>query len=394
MNTTQLMDQGTEFARNLKLKDAENCFSKVLSMDPRSSDAIIWLGRIAFIQGDTEKGDRLLDEAISINSAEPQALTFRGISELEKGDTVKALEYFSKAEASNPRLEIHGYFARCYSLLGRKQEAEQAAQKAIQMNPQDTLGHYELACICADQGKVVDALKHLVASVNSNPLFVKGYFALGALLALAGKPEEAIDVYRKGLQYVPDAHLLREQLCGLLASQGMFQEAIDETYECIRRRNSYDDHLRLGLYSVILGQFETAEKAFLKALELNPQNWEAHYNLGELYSAANLVEEARLQYESALSKGEDEWKPYNGMGVWILQNGQNRNDAIPFFQKANELDKSRPEPLMNLALTFASLREWDIAKSHCNKIMQTAPSESKYYKEAERLVLAIDSENF
>ena len=393
MNTTQLMDQGTELARNLKLKDAEKCFSKVLSMDPRSSDAIIWLGRIAFIQGETEKGDRLLDEAISINPAESRALTFRGISQLEKGDTVKALEYFSKAEESNPHLEIQGYVARCYSLLGRKQEAEQAAQKAIQMNPQDTLAHYELACIRADQGNVVDALKHLVASINSNPLFVKGYFALGGLLTLAGKAEEAIDVYRKGLQYVPDAHLLREQLCGLLAAQCMFQEAINETHECILRRNFFEDHLRLGVYSVILGQFEIAEKAFLQALELNPENWEAHYNLGELYSAANLVEEAHQQYESALSKGKNEWKPYNGMGVWILQNGQNRNDAIPFLQKANKLDKSRPEPLMNLALTFASLREWDLAKSHCNAIMQNAPSESKYYKEAERLILAIDSEN-
>jgi tetratricopeptide (TPR) repeat protein len=260
------------------------------------------------------------------------------------------------------------------------------------MNSNDTLAHYELACIRAAQERVADALKHLIASINGNPLFVKGYFVLGGLLTVAGKPEEAIDVYRKGLQYVPDAHLLREQLSGLLAAKGMFQEAISETHECIRRRKSYDDHLRLGIYSVISGQFEIAEKAFLKSLELNPENWEAHYNLGELYSAANLGKESREQYESAISKGKNEWKPYNGMGTWILRNGQNPKEAIPFFQKANQLDSSRPEPHMNLALTFASSREWDAAKGQCNALMQKVPSDSRYFMEAERLLHAIDSE--
>jgi tetratricopeptide (TPR) repeat protein len=221
---------------------------------------------------------------------------------------------------------------------------------------------------------------------------VKGYFTLGALLAAAKQTKEAIDVYRKGLSYVPDAHILREQLCTLLFAEGMFQEAVDETNECIRRRNSYEDYLRLGFYQIVLGKFEDAEKAFLKSIELNTDDWEAHYNLGELYSAANLVNEAKNQYEAALSKGQQEWKPYNGMGIWILRNGKDLQNAISHFEKANELSKSRPEPLMNLALAFASLRDWNQAKNHCERVMQTVPAGSKYFMEADRLRTSINAE--
>ena len=38
-----------------------------------------------------------------------------------------------------------------------------------------------------------------------------------------------------------------------------------------------------------LREFETAEKAFLKSIQLNPQSWEGHYNLAELYMSAKLI---------------------------------------------------------------------------------------------------------
>ncbi len=392
MNNTQLIEEGTKFVGNLKLKDAEECFSKVLSMDPRSTDAIIWLGRIALIQGENEKGDRLLDQVISLNPSDTQALTLRGVSELEKGKSANAIDYLLKAININPELQIYGHLARCYSLSGKRIEAQQAAQKALQMNPHDTLAHYELACILADQGKTTDALSHLVDSINSNPLFVKGYFALGTILTMAKKAKAAIDIYRIGLENVPDAHVLRERLCEVLAVENRMEEAIVEANECIRRRNSYADHLRLGLYSIIVGEFEVAEKAFLKSLELNSENWEAHYNLGELYSAANLFDEARVQFESALSKGKEEWKAQNAMGVWMLRSGKNPKDAESYFKKANELDATRPEPVMNLALVYASLHDWDTAKSYCTQLRRTVPAGSKYFTEAERLFEAINSE--
>ncbi|HSE41908.1 MAG TPA: tetratricopeptide repeat protein [Acidobacteriota bacterium] len=392
MNAAQLMEEGINFVRNFNLKDAEECFWRVLAIDSYSAEAIIWLGRIAYMQGEVEKGDRLMDKVLSMNPVEAQALALRGISEVEKGNPTKALEFLNRAEESDSKLQIYGFIARCYSLLDKSNDAEQAALKALQMNAQDTLAHYELASILASRGNMAQALSHLVSSINSNPLFAKGYFALGALLAAAGKTKEAIDVYRKGLSYVPDAHILREQLCTLLFAEGMFQEAVDETNECIRRRNSYEDYLRLGFYQLVLGKFEDAEKAFLKSIELNTEDWEAHYNLGELYSAANLVNESRNQYEAALSKGQQEWKPYNGMGIWILRNGNNPNEAITHFKKANELEKSRPEPLMNLALTYASIRDWNQAKNHCDLVMQRVPSNSKYFIEADSLRAAINAE--
>jgi tetratricopeptide (TPR) repeat protein len=392
MNTQQFIEEGTQLVGKLQLAEAEKRFANALEMEPGSSTPLIWLGRIALIQGQIDKANQLLDQAIANSPQNGEALMMRGFCELEKGNADNALQFFLKAQKSNPELQVYGPVARCYSLLEKPVDAEKAARKALEMNPHDSQAHFELASILSDRNQPVEALSHLVNAINSNPLFVKGYLALGSAFTLSGKTDEAIEVYRKGLAFMPNAHVLRDQLCALLAMKGDITSAMAQANECVRRRNHYGDHLRLGLYALLAGKFEIAEEAFLKSIELNPQSWEGHYNLAELYTTANLTEEARIQYESALNKGADEWKPYNGMGLWILRNMQNAQEATAYFQKAKDLAPSRPEPLLNLALASAASRNWESAKGYCETLMQIVPRESKSFQEAERLIDAIESE--
>jgi protein O-GlcNAc transferase len=393
MNATQLIEEGKQFAAKLELENAEAKFNKVLNSDPGSIDARIWLGKVALMKGQSEVASNFLKEALAIEPKDAEALALQGVSELQKGNLEAALHYLQSAEKLNSGLDlIHSNLARCYKLLGKFDDAEISARKALQINPRNAEAHFELAACMTRQNKMSDALVHCVNAINSNPFFVDAYVALATMFVLAGKTEQAIEVYRKGLANMPNAHILRDHLCTLLFRQGNLQLAAEEAYVSVQRRNDFADHLRLGIYALAAGKFELAEKAFLKSTEINPESWEGHYNLGELYAAAELIDQSRVQYQMSISKGKDEWKPYNGIGLWFLRFAKQYDQAKKNFAHAAKLQPGQPEPLMNLALANAALRNWQEAEEICLRLMDLAPRESKYFVEAEKLLTAIQSE--
>jgi Flp pilus assembly protein TadD len=393
MNAIQLIEEGKQFAERLELENAEAKFSKALNSDPGSIDARIWLGKVALMKGQSDVASNFLKEALAIEPKDAEALALQGVCELQQGNLKVAIQYLESAKKLNSGLDlVHSNLSRCYKLSGKFEEAEVSARKALEINPKNAEAHFELAACMAKQNKMSDALVHCVNAINCNRFFVDAYIALGTMFVLAGKTEQAIGVYRKGLTNMPNAHVLRDHLCTLLFKQGNLQLAAEEAYVSVQRRNVYGDHLRLGIYALAAGKFELAEKAFLKSTELNPESWEGHYNLGELYAAAELMEQSRAQYQMAITKGKDEWKPYNGMGLWCLKFGKQFDLAKKNFAQAAELKPEQPEPMMNLALANAGLRKWQEAEEMCLRLMDLAPRESKYFAEAEKLLNAIQSE--
>ena len=393
MNAIQLIEEGKQFAAKLELENAEAKFSKALNSDPGSIDARIWLSKVALMKGQSDVASNFLKEALAIEPKDAEALALQGVCELQQGNLEAALQYLQNAEKLNSGLDlVHSNLSRCYKLLGKFEEAESSARKALDMNPKNAEAHFELAACLTKQNKMSDALMHCIESIKSNPFFVDAYVALGTMFVLAGKADKAIEVYRKGLSTMPNAHTLRDPLCTLLFRQGNLQRAAEEAYVSVQRRNNYGDHLRLGIYALAAGKFELAEKAFLKSTEINPESWEGHYNLGELYAAAELMDQSRAQYQKAIAKGKDEWKPHNGMGLWCLRFGNHYDQAKKNFAQAAKLQPGQPEPLMNLALAFAGLRKWQEAEEVSLRLMDLAPRESKYFQEAEKLLAAIQTE--
>jgi tetratricopeptide (TPR) repeat protein len=393
MNAIQLIEEGKQFAAKLELENAEAKFSNALNSDPGSIDARIWLGKVALMRGQSNVASNFLKETLAIQPKDAEALALQGVSELQQGNLEAAVQYLESARKLDSGLDlVHSNLARCYKLSGKFEEAEVAARKALEINPMNAEAHFELAACMAKQNKMSDALVHCVNAINSNPFFVDAYIALATMFVLAGRAEKAIEVYRKGLTNMPNAHILRDHLCTLLFRQGDLQLAAEEAYVSVQRRNDYGDHLRLGIYALAAGKFELAENVFLKSTESNSNSWEGHYNLGELYAAAELMEQSRVQYEMAIEKGKEEWKPYNGMGLWFLRFGKQYDQAKKNFAQATRLEPGQPEPIMNLALANAGLRKWQEAEEMCLRLMDLAPHESKYYQEAEKLLAAIQSE--
>ena len=386
----ELIAKGKDLMQKARFAEAEKQFQQVITTNPRSAEAMVSLARIALLRRDISGAQKQLSGALKVTSNDAEAIALQGVIFMTQGKFGEAVEQLEKAKSINPKLEMIYYnLARSYRKLGKMDLAESAARTAIDLNPKNFQAHGELSFILNRKGKTADGIRQMAEALRVNPLFLKGYMVLGEIYKLAGKGNQAIKVYRRGLKYNPTAHVLRQQLCGLYAFKGDFKSAYREAVLLAALRNNYGDYLRLGNYALILGLFEKAEKAFRKSIELNPESWEGHYNLGELYSAAKLVKEAKAEYKAAIARNATNGKPHNGLGTLALFQENDPKEAKRRFQTAMEMLPKNPGPVFNMALACSASKEYSEAEKYAVAAVKLSKPATPIAMQAEKLLETI-----
>jgi tetratricopeptide (TPR) repeat protein len=96
-----------------------------------------------------------------------------------------------------------------------------------------------------------------------------------------------------------------------------------------------------------------AEKAFCRAIEINPQQAEAHDNLGVIYETQGRLEDAAREFREAVATRPNYPQARFHLGR-ILANQQKYEEAVQQFKRALEPESDRtPTYLYALAATLA-----------------------------------------
>jgi len=167
-----------------------------------------------------------------------------------------------------------------------------------------------------------------------------------------------------------------------------------------------DTAFYLGLAYLKLGSNQDAEKWFKKAIELNPEDSRAEYELGTLYRKEGRQEEAnqaflrskenkaqsfkqsQLKWQCAqeLDRGPSEntasiceqlydpndAKALTALGILYGQHGDFEKALKP-LQRAAELDPQSPQMQYNLALTYFQLKRFEDARGSLEGAVQRWP---------------------
>lgn len=80
----------------------------------------------------------------------------------------------------------------------------------------------------------------------------------------------------------------------------------------------------------------------------NPDNMKAHYELGEAYLLKGMVKETEREYREMLRLAPNDYRNYNGLGIFYSNNGQIEK-ALEMTRKAIELN---PHHVLYLTMTF------------------------------------------
>jgi len=275
MKSDDLVNEGKSLLDKMEFEKARRLFQEALQYDSKHSDALSWLALLSFLELNKREGFRYLEQALRKHPPSAMAVALQGIAYLMDEEYNEAIGALQKAKTVDPNLQmIYSNLARSYRKIGKLDLAEEAARRAIELNPNDFLARSELSNILGKTGHVKEGIGELLECIRINPFYLKAYLALGAIYKKAGHEDLVMGLFANGLKQNPKAYPLREQVCDIYASHSDFRNAYLHAVELVTRRNFFLDYLRLGMYATAIGAPDKAKKAFRKAVDLSPAEYQ------------------------------------------------------------------------------------------------------------------------
>lgn len=246
----------------------------------------------------------------------------RGDALLAFGSPALALAEFNKIQSAGPlRLRAAALSGRCLLDLGDLKEADRVFRFVVEEQPDHADGHRGLAAIAYDLGQLGAAVEHLERVAELDPTDARPHRLIGLIQKDVASDAAAEAAFREALRRGVPAALdgeLRVELADVLARQTRFADglavldggppgggdgpaAVAVRAACLRglgrpgdAADVLDRGLARGPSAVLfrlrgqvhqdLVQLPAAVACFERAVELEPNDHQAQYLLGQAYS--------------------------------------------------------------------------------------------------------------
>jgi tetratricopeptide (TPR) repeat protein len=272
---------------------------------------------------------------------------------------------------------------------GKLQEAETTLRLALRKHPSDSRALGLLGVILDAQNRFEEAERCYRRALAQAPTSAALHNNLGNHYLARGLPDRARAAFQRVVwidPYHPNANLQLAQLSvqqkdgqaalrflgrlpaaehmtpavQLLRAQALHQTGKKVDAEALlselEKQASSDARLAfsIGMAFVNWERFEEAERAFSRALEATPTNFDVLYNLGLAATRAGHLERAEQVFEAALRQRPDDVDCLAGLARVHLQQGKD-DQAAACLVRAQRLAPERPELLLLLAHTSEKL---------------------------------------
>jgi tetratricopeptide (TPR) repeat protein len=180
-----------------------------------------------------------------------------------------------------------------------KKEAFEMAELLIAKFPEDAHCYDVSAAVQyrlgGDASKADDLWKR---AIELDPRFLAPYFGRTNIAWSQGDFETVVELMRQVLDRDPSSDEARRLLSNALIESGRFDEAIQAVRVSDQAMpDSVPSCLLLGKAYLQLDDYDQSAKYYERAVQLNPQCWEAYYGLAQASQFQGRVEEARRHLE-------------------------------------------------------------------------------------------------
>ena len=218
--------------------------------------------------------------------------------------------------------------------------------------------------------ELLQAALNIGAPLKDKWFFAQCFNAKALVMTGMGKNNDAIDAYKKTLQFAPDQIFIWNNLGNLYFKMGQPDKAI-ESYMKALKQDSENTVSWNGLGDVYQDVMSTddAIEAYQKAIQLAPKFAYPWNGLGDVYSKINQFDKALNAYSKAIKLKEDFIEPWISSGKLYME--QDRfNEAVNSCQKAAELDPENVQVWVSLGNLYFSYSHYDEAIEAFNRVIQ------------------------
>jgi cytochrome c-type biogenesis protein CcmH/NrfG len=177
---------GFDALRTGRFDEAVDWFERALQRhSPGEPDVMLHLAEARLWQGRFDETERLCREILERDGGCLEARGLLGVALAYEGDLKEAIRFLAKAP-DHPA--VHLGRALALDRLGEWSDAETSARRALQLDPDDSLGHHTLGTILAHQRRYVEALAAFDRATELNPKNEAVHDSRKQLLISLGQP--------------------------------------------------------------------------------------------------------------------------------------------------------------------------------------------------------------
>lgn len=322
-----------------KNKDAVNTFLELVKFHPKSDNARVELATAHLALKDFNKAEIAFHDAVNLNPKQSEAWLFLGNFAMKKGQRDRAKQCFQNADKYDPFNDV---MLAVEEQIRRQQfaEAEKNCRHILQKHQSHPGALAVMADIATRAGALEEAIKILSQGLERSPYNVKLIHNLCKTYSSLGRYQQAIEQAQKLVLIDPGNEIYWVVLGGELSNIGNNEESIQAYQKAIEIAPQLATaHLLLGHILKIAGNREACEKAYQKVIELGDIQGAAFWALADLKSYQFSAEDRSKMaaYFNDKNNNQSQRCQAGFALAKALEDVQDYETSFHYYKSANEL---------------------------------------------------------
>lgn len=262
---------------------------------------LYYLVMLAPVLGFAQSGPQLVADRYSYLSCMSLALLAAGALFYVRRDGNHARSRLARVSGAVAVTGIVGFAALTWRQTGYWRNTETLWTRALDVDPNSSLAHYNLARYIARQGRYQEAVLHYQRALAIRPADADTLNNLGLLVARNGELERASEFFTAAVKVDPGYGKAFFNMARVLSRQGRLDEAI-QNYRQALKLNPDESEILIGISDALIrqGQLEEGTGYLQKAVALHPELADAHVALARALVALGNKTEAEKHYQEAV----------------------------------------------------------------------------------------------
>lgn len=371
-----------------------------IELDPKSSSSQYILGMDAYAKKDYRSALQYLTKAVENNNS--NSLYYYNLGRVQfqmKKFTEAKYSFATSCQLDSKYAPARYNLGVTNKRLNDTKSALADFRKAHEIDSQHENAYLEEARILVkmnDYAGAISAYKNVIRINNTNRNALN---ELGTACSSAKKYEEAEDSFRQSLALLPSGSedpLTYYNLSTVLYNENKMADALSyakKAYESCGQLSDNGSRANIVYNYALLcekaGKIEDAIVKYGEVLKYAPKHLKTQINLGAMYMNMTPPEAdtALSLFLKAYEIDKNNFEVNNNLGSAYLAKEDYKN-AILYFQNALKLDSKNNDVRFNLAQAFASDRQYDNAITTYKELLKTSPENYDGYIELAKVFMA------
>jgi serine/threonine protein kinase/Flp pilus assembly protein TadD len=225
------------------------------------------------------------------------------------------------------------------------------------------------------------AIRDYTKAIERDPSQASYYSDRAWSFAHLERWDEAIQGFTEAIELDPENPEYWVNRAEAFVSVGELEPALKDINHCIEidPENSYFYEFRASILRDFEGDIGLIERDLINAVELNPENWEAHIALGELYAyEIGDRDRAMKHFNQAVSTApRDAAEPFLAQGLFFSHIGS-WQEAVEAFSEAIRIQPNLPGGYGHRGQAYLELGRVDEARADFMTFLEISEGEPEY----------------